>query len=198
MDEHESTDSIASRSKVLFTIHRCDLSEAIDDRRYFIQRRDQLSEKLNMGILVLNGGSLVALLGLLGGDGHAAQWLGFTPAISLFSAVAFVVGLALAGHALNERELHYIQEASDANSRSKLLRRLVALGEAPMEPESHEEYGEVLQESHKLPLVGFQWSKNSTFARHWAGGAWLSGVLAPLMMSIGPKLWPIIWTCISS
>lgn len=193
--EQAGINSIEQQSKVSFSMHRHDLEQAIEDRRYFIQRRDQLMERLHFGVLALNGASLIALLGLASGEGKAAESLGFSGGVILFSACMFALGIMLAAHALNERENLYVGEAADANSRSSTIVRLIAHGQAPMTKDNHESYGAVMTELHDLPQTGFQYSDGTIYPRHWAGGIWLVGISAPLILAVGQRVLALLGVC---
>ena len=82
-------------SPVNLAMHQFEQRAAEDELRYLMQRRDAQNEKIRFGLIALNGGSLLALMGALGGAGNAASWLGFTPQNALISSASFVLGLIL-------------------------------------------------------------------------------------------------------
>jgi len=182
---------VADALQANFARHRHDLLAAEADRQYFLQRRDQFSERLLLGVLALNGAALVALIGILGGKGKVAEALGFTPTVALFSVMSFVLGIALAGFASNERENVYVNEAGAASVKAQKLSALCASGEAPLNNENHENYGTAMKLYHDAELVGHQWSAGSIRARHWSGGAWLAGISAPLIIKLGEQIPPL-------
>jgi hypothetical protein len=169
-----------------YVMHQHQLVEATEDFRYLRQRRDALSEKLKLGLVGLNGASLVALLGALGGSGAGAAWIGLTPENALYSAGAFAVGLVLAGHSLNTAERAYGKESADAFARAGALLRLAAIYEHPSEKEQWDRYKQAMDDVHELPLVGFQWSWRSILAQNFSGGAWLFGIAVPLTSPLRP------------
>ncbi|WP_157973143.1 hypothetical protein [Blastomonas sp. UPD001] len=173
-----------------FIRHQLHHEAAEADRRYMLQRRDQFSERLILGVLALNGGSLVALLGVLGSKSTASA-LGFTPGISIFSVSAFVVGIVLSGFAANQRETVYMNEASDAGVKVHALVSLTSHRDDQLTNDNWARYGASLDEMRDVPVVGFQWNALSIYARHLAGGAWLSGITAPLLTKLGATIPPI-------
>lgn len=179
-----------------FFMHQHELAWAVEDYRYLRQRRDQLSEKLKIGLVALNGASLVALLGALGGSGAAATWIGLTSKTTLWSAAAFSAGLCLAGHALNTTDRVYGREAADAYARMSGLVRLTSIGERPNTEASSNAYRDVHKEVTDLPLVGFNWSWRSIIAQSFAGGFWLLGIAFPLSSSLAPA-WHSSWDSVA-
>lgn len=195
MEEQLEPVTIEQGSKASFSMYRHDLEQAVEDRSYFIQRRDQLMERLHFGVLALNGASLIALLGLAGGEGRAAEALGFSGGVILFSACAFAIGIVFAAYSLNKREILYIGEAADANSRSSTLVRLVAMGQTAMTKDNHKAYGVAMTELHDLTPTGFQFNDGTIYARHLAGGAWLAGISAPLLLAVGQRALSALGLC---
>jgi hypothetical protein len=165
---------------VNLAMHELEQKSADEELRYLIERRDQTNDKIRFGVLTLNGGSLLALIGALGGEGKAAIWLGFTPKISLISACCFVTGLILTGFAINVQLNQSTKESGDAVSRSITLRRLVSLYDQQATPENHNRLEETMNGLHKLPLTGFQFSETASIAQHTTSSAWLAGILIPL------------------
>ena len=151
---------------------------------HLMERRDRIAERLQFGVLALNGGSLIALIGALGGDGAAAAWLGFNPERVQQSAVAFVIGATAAAVSLVLEVNLAKVEAGHAEARFLTVTRLRALHEAPMTPENHERVGVAMKEYQALPLVGFQYSNPALWANALAGGAWLAGMAIPLFHAL--------------
>lgn len=168
-------------------MHRRDLDIAAQQYMYFIQRRDNLIEKMRFGLVTLNGGSLIALISVLGGDGSAATWLGFTPGNAIISALSFTLGTILAGKSLDSQTNHYVQEAGDQNTRLSAYVALTALCESPLSESSYDNYGRALEATKDLPLTGFQYSWFAIHAQHLAAGAWFTGIGTPLIS----VLWPM-------
>lgn len=120
------------RAAVLAGAAIADANLAIDREAYerIIKRRDDVGDKLRFGVITLNAGSLLALLSALGGDGNAAQWLGFTKDNAALSAAAFVAGLVLSSVAIIIEQNRATREAGDAYARYSRAGLVVALNEA--------------------------------------------------------------------
>ncbi|HEY6917547.1 MAG TPA: hypothetical protein VI381_07900 [Allosphingosinicella sp.] len=158
---------------------------AHEELRYLIDRRDKLTDRIRFGLLALNGASLVALIGALGGGGNAAQWLGFTHNNSIFSAAAFTFGLALAGWSVVAQQSAFVREAGDGSARAQTLNRLASLYKLPATKENVERMSETMNELNDLPLTGFQFQHRSIFAQNFSAGAWFAGIALPFMTALG-------------
>lgn len=168
--------------------HEHDRSAAQHDFDYTIERRDSLNDRIQFGSFTINGASLLALMGVLGGNGEAAQWLGFTPSLALFSAGSFTLGCILAGHAINQQLNQITEEAGDANTRIMTLRRLAAMYDEPYSREVYDKLDQVMKEHHASPLIGFRYSNWAITVRHLSGGCWLAGILAPIIGAISSAI----------
>lgn len=171
-------------SPVNLAMHQFEQRAAEDELRYLMQRRDAQNEKIRFGLIALNGGSLLALMGALGGAGNAASWLGFTPQNALISSASFVLGLILSGIAVTSQQNLSVIEAGDASARVQTLRRLVALYDQEATPDNHDRLGNAMAEFHNLPLTGFQFSNSAIWAQNFSAGAWLMGILLPLSTAL--------------
>ncbi len=171
-------------SPVNLAMHQFEQRAAEDELRYLMQRRDAQNEKIRFGLIALNGGSLLALMGALGGAGNAASWLGFTPQNALISSASFVLGLILSGIAVTSQQNLSVTEAGDASARVQTLRRLVALYDQEATPANHDHLGKAMAEFHNLPLTGFQFSNSAIWAQNFSAGAWLMGILLPLSTAL--------------
>lgn len=155
---------------------------------YFMARRDQAIEKVRFGLVALNGASIVALISTLGGNGDVAKWFGFTPVITVYSAISFAIGAVLAGHSLNAQTNDYTLETGDAWARWSKLNTLLSLYANEADKQAIDQYSVALSEYHNLELVGFQGGKQARWAQHFAAGAWMNGILAPLSNAMWPHL----------
>lgn len=176
---------IRDKSQVNWAMFNADAEHTARRCDYLITRRDQLLDRLRFGILALNGASLIALMSMLGGSGSTAAWLGFNQSIARDSAIAFALGVVLAGiSAMMDANL-YRTEAADAEVRRSTVGRLTALYEADFTDDNYRTAGEVMKQYHDLPLVDFQFSKVAITLQNFAGGAWLFGIAVPLCSSLG-------------
>lgn len=174
-------------------MHRHVLENATADLQYLVSRRDQLTEKIRFGLVALNGGSLVALLGALGGSGQAAAWLGFSSGTALISAVSFSVGLLLAGWSLTSQQNLSIEESGDAFARVAMIQRLVIGYELVDSQENRDHLEALMIEYEQLPLVGFRFRNRSIFAQNFSAGLWFFGIAVPLGSALGIRIpWPWI------
>jgi len=180
-----------------YVMHQFDLALATEDYRYLRQRRDQLSEKLKIGLVSINGASLIALLGAMGGQGVTARWLGLTSQTALGAGLLFTVGVILANHSLNVTGRLYVKEAGDAVGRMHALSRMVASCEALATEDNRKNYSQGLKEVHALPLVGFQWSWWSIVVENFAGGCWRAGMATALSIPLRPG-WYSFWHSINA
>jgi len=171
---------ISERLPVNLTMHKHEREVADAEYRYLVQRRDEFSQKIRFGTLALNAGSLIALLGLVGGEGSAAIWLGFTKEIVLYSAIAFTVGLIFSGISINAQQNLMMKESGDAAQKAISLNGLVARYDGEHNEENNAEYGKHMNAYHEMPLTGFQYSNLAIWCQNFAGGAWLAGILMPL------------------
>ena len=171
-------------SPVNLAMHQFEQRAAEDELRYLMQRRDAQNDKIRFGLIALNGGSLLALIGALGGNGTAASWLGFTPQNALISSASFGLGLILSGIAVVCQQNLFVTEAGDASARVQVLRRLVALYDQQATPENHDRLGEAMKEFHDLSLTGFQFSYSSIVSQNFSAGAWVMGILVPLSSAL--------------
>lgn len=147
---------------------------------YLVEKRDQLQDKLRFGLLALNGGSLVALLGALSGDGQAASWFGFTVENAKYSAALFASGIVAAGASAITQSNLFTKEAGDANSRRLAASWLASFHEADANDKNWDTLKTLLDDFSKAPLVDFQYSVAAIVLQNLAGSAWLAGILYPL------------------
>lgn len=137
-------------SPVNLAMHQFEQRAAEDELRYLMQRRDAQNEKIRFGLIALNGGSLLALMGALGGAGNAASWLGFTPQNALISSASFVLGLILSGIAVTSQQLvshrsgRCERPGADASSPSSFVR---SGSHARQSRSSWQRYGRIPQPS---------------------------------------------------
>lgn len=154
---------------------------------YLIVRRDQAQDRLRTGSLALNGSSIVAMLALLGSEGQAVTWVGFTQDNTPVAACAFVLGTFLAGVSLLAAQNFFVAEASDSFVRTSSARDWAASYEAPLTEDGWGRNREAMAKYHESPLVDFQYSTVSLWAQTLSGGCWLFGIITPLGHSLG--LW---------
>ena len=184
ISRHTGAPTLGDAFASLAEAHRHRRDVARDELAYFIERRDKLTERMRFGLAALNGASLVALISALGGKGEAAIWLGFTHENAIWSASAFTLGLILTGYSVYAQQNLYIREAGDAVTRASTLAGLASRYNLTATKGNVEELGEALTSEASLPLVGFQYSPTSIWAQNLASGAWLMGILTPLLYAI--------------
>lgn len=165
---------------------------SLGERDYLIQRRDQLQDKINFGLIALNGASLVALLSLLAGKGEASKALGFSGFNALWSATGFTVGLLLAAYAIARSHSVSIDEASNANTRLIKLSALVAHYENETSTEVFERNEELFNNYVAVPLTGFTYSRRAILAQSFSAWAWFFGLVTPLATALAPQLQMLI------
>ena len=147
---------------------------------YLVERRDQLHEKLRMGILALNGASLIGLLSALGGEGKAASWLGFTSENAKYSVAFFAGGIIAAGISAIVQANLFTNEAGDANTRRSQASWLASFHAAEASEANWNKLESLAEEFGKAPIVDFQYSLAAIILQNLAGGAWLAGILIPM------------------
>jgi hypothetical protein len=175
-------------SPVTRAMHEHAFEAATTELRYHIERRDRLNDRIRFGLIALNGASLLALIGALGGDGEAAHWLGFTSTNAMISACCFTFGLLAAGLSVTSQQTVTIKEAGDASARALVLSRLLALYEQPSTSENHERLGKAMEEYSGLELTGFQFNPRSFTAQGLAASAWLIGIAIPLLYALSIRI----------
>ncbi|NII58981.1 hypothetical protein [Sphingomonas aerolata] len=152
---------------------------------YLANRRDQMLDRLRFGYTALNSASLLGLVGMLGGDGKAAAWVGFNPERARQSAAAFALGIIITGVASWIEGERYRTEAGDAFARQSAATTLVALYEGPADEANRERAGKALEAYSKLPLVDFQYSAVAIALQNIGGACWLFGIGVPLSNLLG-------------
>lgn len=152
---------------------------------YLAERRDQLLDKLRFGFLALNGASLLALISALGGDGHAAAWIGINPPRARWCAAAWVLGVVLAGVSSWLEGERYRAEASDAFRRQVAARHLASLHNGLANQDTLLKIEEAMKEYFELPLVDFQYSGLAIALQNASGAIWLAGICVPLFAVVG-------------
>lgn len=164
-----------------------DIDVAFAERRYeyLIAKRDQLQDRLRTGSLALNGGSLVALMTMLGNEGKVAGWIGLNAHNSSVSAACFALGVLLAGISIAAADRVCTAESSKAFVRYMTVRRLAATYEASQSPGGWKSSQEALEEASKAPLIDFEYSHLSIFSQNLSGGSWFVGIAVPLAASFG-------------
>jgi hypothetical protein len=152
---------------------------------YLVQRRDALNDSARTGCLALNAGSLVALFSLAGASAEAAERVGFTQERTAYCAAAFAIGAILAAVSTLLEANRTNTEAGDAVARLIYSRALASAFENEATEEANKRLVNQMMEFHKLALVDFQYSAAALWARGLSGGAWLVGVLLPLLHLFG-------------
>lgn len=152
---------------------------------YLANRRDQMLDRLRFGYTALNSASLLALIGMLGGDGKAAAWVGFNPDRARQSAAAFALGILITGVASWVEGERYRKEAGDAFARQSSATSLVALYEGPADEANRTRAKEAMDAHAKLPLVDFQYSPIAIGLQNIGGACWLFGIGVPLSNLLG-------------
>lgn len=158
---------------------------AFQQLAYLAERRDRFNEAKLFGLVTLNGGALLALLGALGGEGDAAKWLGFTSTNAVMSGAAFAVGLCLAGFAVNRQQALYSRETSDAFVRAIAYSRLTQRHKSISTKKEVDDFGTAMDDAASLPQVGFQYSTSGITAQSFSAGSWLFGIMVPLFTALG-------------
>ncbi len=147
---------------------------------YLITRRDQMYDRLRFGAMALNGATLAGLMAAMGGDGKGAAWVGLTSRVAVWSAAAFVLGLACAGIAALIASNKYTTESGDAFVRYMTAKRLAATYEAS----DWDSAGTAMDDHHKSPLVDFQYSMAAIAFQNAAYGCWLGGICLPFIVKL--------------
>lgn len=171
-------------SPVTHAMARNDLERDRIEHDRLINRRDALRDKLRSGLAALNGGSLVALLAALNGDGKAAQWIGIGQHNAKWVALSFILGLFAAAWSYRAAEVATTNETADSISRVSSAELRVALYEARPSDESNERLRQELENYAKLPLVGHRVATHEIVALGISQLFWTAGILIPLAFTL--------------
>jgi len=179
------TPSIKDRTRTAIMIAEQNL--LIDRSAYerIVSRRETLIDKLRFGVFGLNAGSLLALIGALGGKGEAALWLGFDRQTAFTSAVAFALGMISASAAIVVESNKITVEAGDAFARASAAGRICAMHEMAATPEAYAKLGDELDAYAAMPLVGFRYHRLPLWLQCASQGLWLFGLALPILKAAG-------------
>ena len=176
----KTTSTLAEANPVNATYYAKEADLAAARFSYLVERRDQLQEKLRMGVLALNGASLIGLLSALGGEGQAAIWLGFTSENAKYSAASLAGLLIAAGISAIVQSNLFTKEAGDANTRRSQASWLTSFHAAEATEANWDKLELLADEFGNAPIVDFQYSLAAIILQNLAGGAWLAGILIPM------------------
>lgn len=145
-------------------------------------QRDQVTQKVRFGLVILNGASLATVL-------SASSLLGNLPeAILAFSATCFVLGVAAAGWAVESHQRHLITSAGRWAARAMKYDRLSALialsrgsiGESDTQEKIEKLLSELSQETKTL----FEPDTSSIWKQFASRALWLAGALSIVVQKI--------------
>lgn len=184
MAELPTLRSVKEAFPVAYRLRLTEQEAAHLEERYQRERRDGLTARIRGSLVALHGASLVALLGLIGGDASGARWLGIGREPLALSAVLFILGLLGAGWSLTAEQTLAIEDSGDALSRAGHLDRITALFENTFTPQNHAQLEKAEKEFESAPLSGFKYSMWAIAAQHLSGAAWLLGVIIPIAVTL--------------
>lgn len=173
--------NLREASPIHYAISRNNLERDRIEHERLVTRRDSIRDKLRSGLTVLNGGSLVALLAALNGDGTAAAWVGITAENAKWVAGGFVLGLITAGIAYRADEFAVNSEVGDSIVRVQAAEQFVAMYEANPTAAQYEELQSQIANYYELPLVGHRYSVLNILPLALSQGLWLTGILTPIL-----------------
>ena len=171
-------------SPVTYAMAKNDLERDRIEHERLIGRRDMLRDKLRSGLTALNGGSLVALMAALNGDGSAASWIGIDHHNARWVAGCFVIGLMAAGYAYRVAETATTNETADSIGRVGAAETRIALYESPPSDENNEKLRSALEKYAELPLVGHRTTTIEIVTLSVSQIAWTTGLLLPLISTL--------------
>lgn len=149
-----------------------------------LARRDDLRDKLRSGLTALNGGSLVALMAALNGDGTAAGWIGIDVHNAKWIAASFALGLVAAGIAYRLDESATGYEVADSINRVGSSERQIALYEGSATDELIEKVGREMNAYATLPVVGHRVQGKTIVALALSQFFWATGIFIPLIATL--------------
>lgn len=154
-----------------------DREQASAEALRLAQLRDELEVRLRLGLATFNAASLVALLSAAGAAPAFLESIGFTRGLSIFSLAAFSLGTVAAGVSAFSTQNDLTRRAGTAGARvSAIQSRLLALS-----ANSHEQFESFSKKDLELFNEGLKRSSWARWAQSLSGGAWLAGVLSPLL-----------------
>jgi hypothetical protein len=160
------------------------LASAIEDAQGWGVLSDDLTSKIRIGLALLNGTSLVAMLGIASGESTLATGLGFSPSVAVTSFAAFFVGMVLAGVCLFSHQNELIEKAGYAKARLTILRTAwTSLNSPNVDRQREEQVLQMLNAAYERNKQLLDVNAKAIHAQHWSAGAWLAGVLTPLLQS---------------
>ncbi|MBB4633204.1 hypothetical protein [Sphingosinicella soli] len=149
-------------------------------------QRDQVTQRIRFGLVVLNGASLATVLG-------ASSLLDNLPdTILAFSASSFALGIAAAGWALESHQNYLIASAGRWSANAMKRERLRALIEFSHVNANDEKtlaaIEKLFNEMTGEPEVLFQPDTASIWKQYTSRGLWVVGMLS----IVGYKIWSLI------
>lgn len=167
-----------------FAVINLDRDRATHER--LLARRDDIRDKLRSGLTALNGGSLVALMAALNGDGTAAGWIGIDVHNAKWIAASFALGLVAAGIAyrLDENSTGY--EMADSINRVGASERQIALYEGEATKDLIEKVDREMKAYGGLPVVGHRVQIKTIWALAVSQFFWATGIFVPLSATLWP------------
>lgn len=164
---------------------------ADEDARQIASERDLLTGKIRFGLVVLNSGSIIAMLGLASASSTMVAALGFISSIALTSITLFIVGVIAGGICLFSHQNEMVLKAGQAKSRATYLQIAHSQIHSPKDlnrdriKKALETMGEA-QDYHSQIVEPNLWA---IWAQNISAGAWLAGACCPIFAS--PILVPI-------
>jgi len=158
---------------------------ASEEARQLVQERDSLTGKIRFGLVALNGGSLLAMLGIASGENMLSTALGFTPNAANFSFIAFVIGVVFGGICLFSHQNEMIVKAGITKARVQSLMngQLILRPNFPPERDQLKDAYKELESAGELKIEALNVNYRSIVAQNLSAGAWLAGLLAPVLSS---------------
>lgn len=154
-----------------------DREQASAEALRLAQLRDDVDVRLRLGLATFNAASLVALLSAAGAAPNFLASIGFTGGLTVFSLAAFTVGTVAAGVAAFSTQNDITRRAGMAGARvSTVESRLLSVVNND---------GAAFEKYSKKDLEFFEHGLGRSATARWAqsisGGAWLAGVVSPLL-----------------
>jgi hypothetical protein len=141
---------------------------------YLIQKRDTMQGRVRLGVLTLNGASLVGILAIAK-DG-APLMLGLTSTALRYAAIGFVIGLIASALSIWIASLYEGRSSAFAFERMTKASMLLASFEAELNEENERRMMARMDEFHGTELSDFGYSKCAMWLQNLGGSFWLVAV----------------------
>lgn len=147
---------------------------------YLLTRKDQISDRIRSGSIVLNAASLVGVFTALSTEAIAKGAFGITVPDLAFSACCFIIGLIGGVLGIVFESYRLPNEAAEQFDRLSRQENYNGTLNQIFTPENEENFRARMEDLHALPPRDFGFSLPSSLSVNFAGGAWIAGMLLPL------------------